>query len=196
MACRVLYGKDCTITSPFGMRVNPVSGIYKLHRGVDLVGAGYTLAHITAHTGGRVARAEYNASLGYYVNILLENGDIMQYCHMTKNLQVAVGDTVSQGQIIGTMGSTGNSTGAHLHFGIMRDKEWIDPAPYLYEDYLEEEMAIYTYLEDVPASYQPTIQKLVEAGVLKGTGNGELNVDETYCRVMTTLDRLGILEKE
>ena len=46
----------------------------------------------------------------------------------------------------------------------------------------------------MPASYQPAIRKLMEAGALKGTGQGEINIDETYCRVMTTLDRLGLLE--
>lgn len=136
MECRVLSGKDCVVTSPFGMRVNPVSGIYKLHAGVDVVGSGYTLAYITAHTGGRVEKSQYNSSLGYYVDIRLSNGDKMRYCHMTSALQVSAGDTVEHGQILGFMGSTGNSTGAHLHFGIMHNGEWIDPEPYLREDYL------------------------------------------------------------
>ena len=57
-----------------------------------------------------------------------------------------------------------------------------------------EEVKTYRTLAEVPASYQPAIRKLMEAGVLKGTGQGELNIDETYCRVMTTLDRLGLLE--
>ena len=57
-----------------------------------------------------------------------------------------------------------------------------------------EDMNTYRTLAEVPASYQPTIRKLMEAGALKGTGQGELNIDETYCRVMTTLDRLGLLE--
>ena len=54
-------------------------------------------------------------------------------------------------------------------------------------------MKIYKTLTDVPESYRPTIEKLMEAGALQGTGNGELNIDETYCRVMTTLDRMGKL---
>ena len=57
-----------------------------------------------------------------------------------------------------------------------------------------EEVKTYRTLAEVPASYQPTIRKLMEAGALKGTGQGEINIDETYCRVMTTLDRLGLLE--
>lgn len=57
-----------------------------------------------------------------------------------------------------------------------------------------EKVITYRTLAEVPASYQPTIAKLMDAGALKGTGQGELNIDETYCRVMTTLDRLGLLE--
>lgn len=140
MSCRVLSGKDCIITCKYGMRTHPVTGKYSLHNGVDVVGAGYTLAHITAHTGGTVEFAGYNSVLGYHVNIRLANGDMMQYCHMTKSLQVSAGDTVTGGQIIGTMGSTGSSTGAHLHFGIKKNNEWIDPEPYLYSDYLEDEV--------------------------------------------------------
>lgn len=147
MACRVLSGKDCIITCKFGPRKHPVTGAYSNHNGVDVVGAGYTLALITAHTAGVVAYAGYNSTLGYHVNVRLSNGDMMQYCHMTKALQVATGDTVQQGQVLGTMGSTGLSTGAHLHFGIKRNGEWIDPSPYLYSDYLEEEMTYEQFCE-------------------------------------------------
>lgn len=138
MACRVLAGKDCVITCPFGPRVHPVTGKRSNHNGVDVVGAGYTLASITAHTGGIVEYAGYNSTLGYHVNIGLSNGDMMQYNHMLKTLRVKVGDIVKRGQIIGDMGSTGLSTGAHLHFGIQRSGQWIDPKPYLYSDYLED----------------------------------------------------------
>ena len=140
MACRVLFDKDAVITCPFGPRVHPVTGARSSHNGVDVVGAGHTLASITAHTAGTVEYAGYNAILGYHINIRLANGDMMQYCHMTKSLQAAVGDAVEEGQIIGTMGSTGSSTGAHLHFGIQKDGQWIDPEPYLYSDYLEDTM--------------------------------------------------------
>ena len=140
MASRVLSGKDCVVTCPFGPRVHPVTGKYSSHNGVDVVGARYTLASITAHTGGIVEYAGYNSVLGYHVNIGLTNGDMMQYCHMLNSLRVRVGDIVSTGQIIGDMGSTGSSTGAHLHFGIQKNGQWIDPEPYLYSDYLEDTM--------------------------------------------------------
>ena len=147
MSSRVLSGKDCVVTCKFGPRVHPVTGKYSSHNGVDVVGAGYTLALITAHTAGTVEYAGYNSTLGYHVNIRLANGDMTQYCHMTKSLQVKAGDIVKEGQIIGTMGSTGLSTGAHLHFGIQHGGEWIDPEPYLYADYLEEEMTYEKFCE-------------------------------------------------
>lgn len=57
----------------------------------------------------------------------------------------------------------------------------------------EEVPVVYEKLEDVPEWYRPTIEKLIERGALKGVGGGEIQVDETYCRVMTTLDRLGVI---
>lgn len=140
MSCRVLKDKDCVVTSKYGMRTHPTTGVYKLHNGVDVVGEGHTLADITAHTEGIVEYAGYNSTIGNHVNIRLFNGDMMQYNHMTSALRVKTGDTVTQGQVIGTMGSTGYSTGAHLHFGIQHEGQWIDPEPYLYSDYLEDEM--------------------------------------------------------
>ena len=63
--------------------------------------------------------------------------------------------------------------------------------PYLEED---EEVTVYRTVDEVPQWYRPTIEKLMTAGALKGTdGQGTINVDETYCRVMTTLDRMGMI---
>lgn len=178
MSSRVLSGKDCIVTCLFGPRVHPVTGKYSSHNGVDVVGAGYTLALITAHTGGIVEYAGYNSVLGYHVNIGLANGDMMQYCHMTSSLQVKVGDIVKQGQVIGNMGSTGSSTGAHLHFGIQHNGKWIDPEPYLYKNYLEEKMTgeeIYKALNEytstlsVPSWAEAELQEAIEAGITDGS---------------------------
>lgn len=208
MSCRVLSGKNCVVTCVYGMRTHPVTGEYKLHNGVDLVGSGYTLAHITAHTGGVVEYAGYNSVLGYHVNVRLSNGDMMQYNHMTAALQVRTGDTVEQGQLLGTMGSTGYSTGAHLHFGIQRNGTWIDPEPYLYADYLEETMseeqfyqmflaamARYTKQQnDKPAGYaQESWDRLTASGIMDGTKpcapieRRELGL---------VIERLGLLDRE
>lgn len=181
------------------MRLHPVTGVYKLHNGVDVVGEGSRTDYITAHTGGVVLYAGYSSALGWYVNISVSETCFMQYCHMASKPRVSTGQMVEQGEVLGYMGSTGYATGAHLHFGIYESGEWIDPAPYLYKDYLtkeDDEMVVYKKLEDVPEWYRPSIKKLMDAGSLQGTGNGEINVDETYCRVMTTLDRHGVLDKE
>ena len=200
MACRVLAGKDCVITCPFGPRVHPVTGKRSNHNGVDVVGTGYTLASITAHTGGIVEYAGYNSTLGYHVNIGLSNGDMMQYCHMLSSLKVKVGDIVTAGQIIGTMGSTGSSTGAHLHFGIQKDGQWIDPEPYFYSDYLEDTMTYEDFKAFMDRYEKERAQKPVSAWAeeiwnrmtVDGTFDGSRpHAPLTRQEAAIVLDRLG-----
>ena len=115
-------------TSPFGYRVHPISGTYKMHYGVDL--AGPTGTPIYAAKSGRVSTASYDGSAGYYVEIVHEDGFASIYMHMTHYI-VSSGDYVSQGQVIGYMGSTGGSTGPHLHFGISYNGVYVNPANYI-----------------------------------------------------------------
>lgn len=121
------------VTSPFGMRT--LGGTTKMHNGIDLVAAtksgGSATDHITAHTGGTVAAVGYNASAGYYINIATDANTVMVYYHLKALPKQKKGATVKTGEILGYMGSTGNSTGAHLHFGIKSFGQWIDPAPFL-----------------------------------------------------------------
>ena len=127
------------ITSRFGMRT--LNGTTRMHNGIDLVAktnnGGSATDYITAHTGGTVAAVGYNSSAGYYVQIQVGSNTTMVYYHLRENSQLKKGATVKQGDRLGYMGSTGNSTGAHLHFGIKRDGKWIDPEPYLDKDYIE-----------------------------------------------------------
>ena len=115
-------------TSPFGYRYHPISGNWKMHYGVDL--AGPTGTPIYAAKAGRVAIASYNGSAGYHVELIHEGGWASVYMHMTHYV-VSVGDYVSQGQVIGYMGSTGGSTGPHLHFGISYNGTYVNPADYI-----------------------------------------------------------------
>ena len=115
-------------TSPFGYRYHPLSGVWKMHYGVDL--AGSTGTPIYAAKAGRVAIASYNGSAGYHVELIHEGGWASVYMHMTHYV-VSVGDYVSQGQLIGYMGSTGGSTGPHLHFGISYNGTYVNPADYI-----------------------------------------------------------------
>lgn len=127
------------ITSPFGMRT--LNGSTRFHNGIDLVaksskGTGAT-DYITAHTGGTVSGVGFDKSAGYFVNIRVSANTTFHYFHLREQSKLKKGDVVKQGQIIGYMGSTGNSTGAHLHWGIKYNGSWINPTPYLDKDYTE-----------------------------------------------------------
>lgn len=121
----------CTyVSSPFGPRVHPIYGQLKPHTGVDIAAA-YGTA-ITAAASGTVCLAVVDyGSVGYgtYVAIYHSNGTTTLYAHMSA-LCVSVGQTVSQGQVIGYVGSTGASTGPHIHFEIRVNGACVDPMLY------------------------------------------------------------------
>lgn len=117
------------LTSPFGEREQPTAGASTNHQGVDLAGPEGT--PIYAARGGTVTIAKFSKSAGYYVTINHGDGYASIYMHMTHYV-VAKGDKVSGGQLIGYMGSTGISTGSHLHWGIMYDGNYVNPANYVY----------------------------------------------------------------
>ena len=116
------------LTSPFGYRDAPTAGASTYHQGVDLAGPEGT--PIYASRGGRVSTAKYSNSAGYYVSINHGDGFSSIYMHMT-NYVVSAGQTVTQGQLIGYMGSTGISTGSHLHFGISYNGTYVNPVQYV-----------------------------------------------------------------
>ncbi len=104
------------VTSFFGTRLHPILGIYKNHTGID-IGAGYGTA-ILAAANGVVTTAAYDAGgYGNYIIIDHGNGNMTLYAHMSQ-MSAGVGQTVTQGQTIGLVGSTGMSTGPHLHFEV------------------------------------------------------------------------------
>ena len=115
-------------TSPYGYRVHPIYGTKKFHYGVDL--AAPKGRPIYATRSGTVSTASYNSSSGYYVQINHGDGYRSIYMHMTHYV-VSKGQKVSQGQVIGYCGSTGASTGPHLHFGITKDGSYVNPANYI-----------------------------------------------------------------
>ena len=119
------------ITCKFGPRTHPITGKYSNHTGVDIGGVGYT-SDIRATKAGVVLTATYSSAYGYYIVISHGSGNSTLYAHMTKGtFRVSEGDTVTQGQVIGTTGSTGYSTGPHLHYEIRENGSPIDPLPYL-----------------------------------------------------------------
>lgn len=127
------------ITSRFGMRKHPVDGVQKMHNGIDLVAKSKTggtgTDYITAHSGGTVSGVGYNSSAGNYVRIKTASNVVMYYHHLKNMSTLKEGQSVKRGDVIGYMGSTGKSTGAHLHFGIKVGDQWVDPEPYLDHDY-------------------------------------------------------------
>ena len=118
-----------TVTSPFGMRVHPVLGVSRMHNGIDMACAQGTPIYATR--AGKVTVASYQAGgAGNYVSINHLDGFSSIYMHMTHYV-VSAGQNVSQGQLIGYVGSTGLSTGPHLHFGISYAGTYVNPLAYI-----------------------------------------------------------------
>ena len=121
--------KSYTLTSPFGMRVHPITGVLKMHEGIDMSAPQGT--PIYAAKSGKVTRTAFQAGgAGYYVTINHGDGFSSVYMHMTHYI-VSPNQYVSAGQVIGYVGSTGGSTGPHLHFGIAYNGTYVNPLNYI-----------------------------------------------------------------
>lgn len=126
-----IWLKPCSytrVTSPFGYRWHPVTGEWSMHKGVDLNGA--KGSPIYASRSGTVTLATYHKTAGNYVTINHGDGYSSVYMHMTHYI-VEEGDYVKAGEIIGYVGSTGRSTGPHLHFGISYKGTYVNPMDYI-----------------------------------------------------------------
>lgn len=115
------------VTSPFGMRYHPIYKQNRTHTGID-IGAKYG-TNVLAADSGTVIISEYSSSYGNYIVIGHGNGITTLYAHMSKR-NVKVGATVKQGQVIGLVGSTGNSTGPHCHFEVSVNGARVNPLNY------------------------------------------------------------------
>ena len=119
-----------TLTSPFGMRTHPVLGYKRMHNGIDMACPSGTPIYATR--AGTVTTASYQAGgAGNYVSINHLDGFASIYMHMTRYV-VSAGQNESAGQLIGYVGSTGISTGPHLHFGISYAGTYVNPLAYIY----------------------------------------------------------------
>lgn len=116
------------ITSSFGSRSSPTEGASTDHKGIDIGAA--TGSNILAAASGEVTIATYSYSAGNYIMINHGGGVYTVYMHCSQ-LLASVGDQVSQGQVIAKVGSTGYSTGPHLHFGIRVNGSYVNPASYV-----------------------------------------------------------------
>ena len=117
-----------SITSPFGNRVSPTGGASTYHQGVDLDAD--TGTPVVASRAGVVVIAGWGNAAGNYVKIDHRDGFSSIYMHLN-SYSVRTGQMVSQGQNIGTVGSTGISTGDHLHFGIAYNGGYVNPCAYV-----------------------------------------------------------------
>lgn len=115
-------------TSPFGYRIHPISRTRRMHTGIDIANSSGT--NIAASQNGKVIFTGYQGSYGKLIVIRHANGMETAYAHLSR-ISVSVGDTVTQGQSIGKMGSTGGSTGSHLHFEIRKNGTAVNPMNYL-----------------------------------------------------------------
>lgn len=137
MDCRVLNNKKCEVSCKYNKGK---------HNGIDLVGAGYTLDYVVAHSDGAVvgvvSNINYNTSksgrriYGNYVKIKHDNGMYTLYAHLRYgSVTVKLNQRVTKGQVLGYMGNTGYSFGAHLHFEVRNSNNiQIDPTPYVSAD--------------------------------------------------------------
>lgn len=116
------------VTSRFGNRTDPFTGQTRYHSGLDIDGFGNDGSPVVAAASGTVITASYDSAYGNYV--IIDHGDTSTvYAHLS-GLAVSYGDTVSQGQTVGYVGSTGRATGTHLHFEVYVGDGRVDPAQY------------------------------------------------------------------
>ncbi|GAB3011471.1 M23 family metallopeptidase [Bowmanella dokdonensis] len=117
------------LSSYYGVRKDPFSGMPAMHKGLDF--AGQEGDDVVATGAGLVTWAGERYGYGNLVEIEHGNGLVTRYGH-NQELEVKVGDVVTKGQVIAVMGSTGRSTGAHVHYEVMRHGKQIDPLPFVY----------------------------------------------------------------
>ena len=112
------------LSSQFGYRIHPITGVAHSHTGIDIPASGGT--PILAAKSGQVVTSAYHYSYGNYVVIDHGNGNSTLYAHMSSRV-VSEGQMVTQGQVIGYVGTTGSSTGNHLHFEVRDNYTRVDP---------------------------------------------------------------------
>jgi len=116
------------ISSYFGKRTSPFSGKTETHRGVDF--AGKAGSDVVAVAGGVVTHASEKGGYGFLVEVNHGNGYITRYGH-NQMVHVQVGEAIKRGQVIAKLGSTGRSTGPHVHFEVIKNSTRIDPMKFV-----------------------------------------------------------------
>jgi hypothetical protein len=188
-------GEEYKVTSPFGWRADPVTGLGNgQHKGIDLtLWQGWSaLSAIGAAWDGVVTDVRdgvdgFDTVLSAGNRVTIDHGDgvVTKYYHLkNKSICVSVGDRVTAGQQIGYMGSTGYSTGAHLHFQLEIFGEPVDPLPYLIGE-VPEAIGGGEEMDNTPADWAAeAVQWAQKNGILYGDENGNLRLHENCTREM------------
>ena len=116
------------MSSIYGWRTHPIEGTLKFHHGTDIgISQG---SDTVASKSGTITKTGYDSSMGNYIYLDTQDGYRVKYMHLS-SIDVEVGQTVKRGDVVGKIGSTGSSTGAHSHWEIRRlsDNESTNPAP-------------------------------------------------------------------
>lgn len=189
-------GGEYKVTSPFGWRPDPVTGLGNgQHKGIDLtLWKGWSaLSSIGAAWDGVVTDVRdgvdgFDTVLSDGNRVTIDHGDgvVTKYYHLkNKSICVAVGDRVSAGQKIGYMGSTGYSTGAHLHFQLEIFGEPVDPLPYITGEVADDAAGGGDEMDNTPADWAAeAVQWAQENGILYGDENENLRLHENCTREM------------
>ena len=180
MKCRVLEKKECEITQ----------GYNDNHHANDIVGSGYTLDYVVAHSDGKVIFCQDgynnmkgstgNVSYGNCVKIDHGNGYATLYAHMQKGLLVKNGDYVKKGQRLGYMSDSGNAYGGHLHFEVWRNGTRINPTEFLDKDLFTE-------------TIEKSTDELANEVIQRLWGNGQERKDrlgDRYSEVQTRVNEI------
>lgn len=130
------------VTSSFGARVNPITGKKEVHNGIDIAVASGTA--VKAVQDAVITEVGEDRFSGVYVRYKTDNGFSVTYAHLSK-VTVKKDEKVKRGQQIATSGSTGISSGAHLHYTLWKDEELIDPMKYVDLPYTDDVKQEYAY---------------------------------------------------
>lgn len=199
---RLPFDGRMRVTSPYGYRTDPITGENGAwHGGLDLVGEDYV---IRAAMGGTVVvsqivedRSNATWEWGNYVCVLGDDGHYIYYCHMAER-RVSVGRRVRAGDILGIMGSTGYSTGDHLHFEVRTaQNRQVNAAEYLGIDNAVGLLGVpeATAEESNTAWSDEAVSWATANGIIYGDGQGNLMLDEPCTRrqMVTFLHRFARL---
>lgn len=192
---RLPFDSKMRITSAYGMRTDPISGQRTRHGGLDIVGEDYIIRSVV---DGVVAVSQMvtdksNATWqwGNYVCVLGDDGNYIYYCHMAER-RVDRGERVKAGDVLGIMGTTGYSTGDHLHFEVRNGANAVqDPAAYLGIPNEVGEVKITDAREEgdsIPAEWaRDAVEWAKRAGILYGDEVGNLRLREPCTREMAVV---------